>query len=539
MTRPSPGPSPSSALIPPAGETPHPIQHPAMYQTTYPAPGPAPCPVSTPTADDLRRGACPALSAPMQTGDGLLARIALTDAIAPASLASLARLALQHGNGMLDISARGNLQIRGLSEQSAPLLDADVRALALPLRDGLAVETPPLAGLDPDEIADPRPLAAEIAEVARNFSGLAPKMSVVVDGHGQLTLSALIADIRLVALRSGESGAAAAPILWKILLGGIETSGHVFATLPAAEAVTATIRLLEKLANLGPKARGRDLAKSHPRNAGEVPAAPSPLGLHHLTAKTCTEKPTPNSAGTIGADTGTSTISPPTTTGAETGTGTGTGTGAIDNHISSACSIDTCALRIGLPYGQIHANQLIALADEATRLGITALKPALDHSILAFGEEAACRSLAAFAALNGFITLTTDPRAHIAACTGSPACASALADTHGLADTAADTFAGLLDGSFKLHVSGCAKGCAHPQPSALVLAGASTQFSLVSGGRPGDLPFATADFADTNATLRRLADLIIAERRPNETSAACITRLGQDRLRAAATSGRP
>ncbi len=230
-----------------------PIQRPAMDQAMYQTPGLAPDPSSTPTADDLRRGACPALSAPMQTGDGLLARIALTDAIAPASLASLARLALQHGNGMLDISARGNLQIRGLSEQSAPRLDADVRALTLPLRDGLAVETPPLAGLDPEEIADPRPLAAEIAGAARNLVTLAPKMSVVVDGHGQLTLSALIADIRLVAIRSGESGAATAPIRWKILLGGIESSGHVFATLPAAEAVAATTRLLEELANLGPR----------------------------------------------------------------------------------------------------------------------------------------------------------------------------------------------------------------------------------------------------------------------------------------------
>jgi precorrin-3B synthase len=463
-----------------------------------------PSPFNAASVDEFRRGACPALSAPMQTGDGLLARIALTEAITPAAFQSLARLALKHGNGMLDISARGNLQVRGLSPQSAPLLDVDVRALALPLRDGLAVETPPLAGLDPDEITDPRPLAAEIAVKARNLSGLAPKMSVVVDGHGQLTLATLMADIRLVAVRSSDSGAPAQPILWKILLGGIESSGHIFAALPAAEAVAATIGLLEKLSDLGPKARGRDLANPYPRNAETMPAATSPLGLHHVTAKTSAGKPRPSATDTIGT-----------------------------------CTIDSCAMGIGLPYGQIHAERLIALAGEATRLGIAALKPALDHSILAFGDEPACLSLAAFAANHGFIVSGIDPRAHIAACTGSPACASARADTHQLADTAAKTFADLLDGSFKLHVSGCAKGCAHPQASALVLTGTSSQFSLISGGRPGDLPFATVDFADTNATLRRLADLIFAERRQHETSAACIARLGQVRLAAAATSGRP
>lgn len=94
------------------------------------------------TTLDMRRGACPALSTPMMTGDGLLARISLVEAISPLELASICRLALMHGNGMIDISARGNLQIRGLTETSAPHLDADVRAMNLPLRDGLAVEIP-------------------------------------------------------------------------------------------------------------------------------------------------------------------------------------------------------------------------------------------------------------------------------------------------------------------------------------------------------------------------------------------------------------
>ena len=38
----------------------------------------------------MKRGACPSLAAPMQTGDGLLARLVLTDALTAAQLAGLA-----------------------------------------------------------------------------------------------------------------------------------------------------------------------------------------------------------------------------------------------------------------------------------------------------------------------------------------------------------------------------------------------------------------------------------------------------------------
>lgn len=200
---------------------------------------------------NLQRGACPALSAPMMTGDGLLARISLVEAISPAQLGDICRLALQHGNGMVDISARGNLQVRGLSEISAPRLDADVRALNLPLREGLAVEVPPLAGMDESELADPRPLAMAIREASRGTTGLAPKMAIVVDGGGVLRLSDLLADIRLLAVRKQE---------WKLLLGGTEDSGFVFNVLRETLVVETVIAFLKRLEGLGSKARGRDLA---------------------------------------------------------------------------------------------------------------------------------------------------------------------------------------------------------------------------------------------------------------------------------------
>ncbi|MBW9088215.1 precorrin-3B synthase [Rhizobium wenxiniae] len=455
----------------------------------------------------MQRGACPALSAPMMTGDGLLARISLVEAISPAQLADICRLALKHGNGMIDISARGNLQIRGLSKTSAPHLDADVRAMNLPLREGLAVEIPPLAGMDESEIADPRPLADAIREASHDITGLAPKMAVVVDGGGVLRHSDLLADIRLVAVGKHN---------WKLVLGSTEDKGFVFNVLRETLVVDTVIGLLKQLKGLGNKARGRDLARDLSVSETQLHTPPSSSGLSRKSTGVVTIDPS-QMLGT----------SPSMTT---RNAGSPFDLFALSDHLH--------AIGIGPAFGQARAEELIAVCDEATRLGIKSVKPALDHSLLFFGSENACRSLQDFAGDNGFVTSSTDPRGHIAACSGSPACNSATIATHEIAAKAAAECGDLLDGSFRLHVTGCPKGCAHPQPAALALCGTADRVSLIAQGKAADQPFAFASFADTNATLRRLADLVRSERRPSENSAACLARIGSDRLAAAAT-GRP
>jgi len=444
----------------------------------------------------------------MMTGDGLLARISLIEAISPEQLADICRLALTYGNGMIDISARGNLQVRGLSKISAPRLDAEVRAMKLPLRDGLAVEVPPLTGMDDSEIADPRPLAEAIREASRGITGLAPKMAVVVDGGGILRLSDLLADIRLVAVGKHD---------WKLLLGGTEQSARVFNVLRETLVVDTVIDLLKRLASLGDKARGRDLVRGLAVNEAVPHTSSSSSGLSRASAGIATVDPS-QMLGT----------SPSMTTG----------NAAASPFELFVLSDGLHAVGIGPAFGQAEAEDLIILCDEAARLGIKTLKPALDHSLLFFGTEIACRTLRDFAHANGFVTSTTDPRGHIAACSGSPACHSARIATHEIAAKASAECADLLDGSFKLHVTGCPKGCAHPQPAALALCGTADRVSLIAEGKAADQPFAFSSFADTNATLRRLADLVRSERRPGENSAACLARIGSDRLAAAAT-GRP
>jgi hypothetical protein len=91
-----------------------------------------------------RRGACPGLSAPMPTGDGLLVRLLPAQPMPLDAFAGFCQAARQYGNGTIEISARGSLQVRGLTPRSAPLFASAVTALGIVAYEGVPV----IAGLE-------------------------------------------------------------------------------------------------------------------------------------------------------------------------------------------------------------------------------------------------------------------------------------------------------------------------------------------------------------------------------------------------------
>ena len=105
------------------------------------------------------RGACPRLSEPMETGDGLLARIVPSGLIPIDGFAALCAAARTHGNGLMEVTARGSLQIRGLSDISAPRFADAVEALGIPFDDRVPVIASPLPARSAARF-DPRGLAA-------------------------------------------------------------------------------------------------------------------------------------------------------------------------------------------------------------------------------------------------------------------------------------------------------------------------------------------------------------------------------------------
>lgn len=387
----------------------------------------------------MRRGACPSLSQPMRTGDGLLVRLRpASGAFSPVQLSGLAEAAARRGNGIVEITARGNLQIRGLSAASADGLAGDVAALAIAPRTGVPVETGPLAGLDPEALADPTLLASMIRDGARDKglgARLGAKVTVVADGGGRLGLRGLLADIRLDAVRQP------AGVRWRVSLAGTGESAVPLRVLGMAQAAGMGVSLLEAIASKGPAARGRDLLPE-----GSKPGLPA-LGEA--------------SAGRMhgqGPDTSGNGRFRPSLPAAS-------GRAAVE---ASGSDIFVGMLKLGegdaafvaaLPFGQITAAELTAFASQAESCGATQFRLAPERRVLALGlDEAGCAKLGDLVRALGLIVDPADARLGIVACAGAPACASAFLETKALAAELARN----RSGAGGLHVSGCAKGCAEP-----------------------------------------------------------------------------
>ncbi|MDS7598224.1 precorrin-3B synthase [Agrobacterium tumefaciens] len=433
-----------------------------------------------------RRGLCPALSAPMQTGDGLLSRVAFTDDISPQDLIDLCELTTRHGNGLIDVTARGGLQFRGLTAASACVLENDVMALGLPVREGLAVESSPLGGRDALEVADPVPLVSLIRErssALRLHGRVAAKMSVIVDGGGHVGMGDLLADIRLKAERIDGQ------IFWHLMLGGSEGKALRVGRLLPEHAVDAAIALLSHLAAGGTLARGRDLDGNTVRSiCGDVllePSIDAPSGAPQ----------SPYGLMDVGGD--------------------------------------RFAVGVAPAFGQLAADSLSAFCRYASIAGISAIRPGPAHGLFFFGDREQCEALMAHAEVSGFIVSDNDPRSSIAVCSGSPACASAFIPTHELAAFAARECASLLDGSLTLHLSGCGKGCAHPAASLLAFSGSPEGLSFSLSGRVSDAPDVVLPLHDLQAALSRLARLYEKEHKPGENARSLFVRLGREKVGAA------
>ena len=114
----------------------------------------------------------------MATGDGRLVRLLPVGTIALDAFRRLCAAACEHGNGIVEITARGSIQIRGLSAASAPRFADAIASLNIAAGDGIPVLSSALAGLGPDEILHASRLAAALRQALSKTSlahGLAPK----------------------------------------------------------------------------------------------------------------------------------------------------------------------------------------------------------------------------------------------------------------------------------------------------------------------------------------------------------------------------
>lgn len=371
-----------------------------------------------------RRGACPRVWAPMESGDGLIVRVhPPSRGVSAPLLRALAELSREHGNGQLELTRRANLQLRGVTAASLPPLQAALVRLGLvpasaaeELRQVLLVS--PLAGLDP-ACARLETLAAQLEQALAGLPArteLPAKFGVLLDS-GASVLHELAADIvvdvrpeqpDVAHLSVAESGAR----LW---LGACRSAA-------LGQALQRLIALLDR------DTRMRDLLAS--RGAPWLRAQLAGLLL-------AAEPPSPcrRAAPLIGFQ-----------------------RGAHD------------WFGVAMPFGSGEPREWLAVAQLAEDFGEAELRLTPSRALLLTGVRAAqAERLGQLAREQGLIVEPGDPLLRATACAGAPACASALGETRALARQLAREIMPQLDGDATLHVSGCSKSCASRSPARITI----------------------------------------------------------------------
>ncbi|NYZ15169.1 cobalamin biosynthesis protein CobG [Azospirillum sp. RWY-5-1] len=357
----------------------------------------------------------------MESGDGLILRVRPVLARLTAEQAyGLCDAARTYGSGIIDLTSRANLQIRGVrTDTHGPLLE---RLGALGLLDAdPALESRRNILVDPfwQTGDDTALIAAALAARLAELPPLPAKFGFAVDAGDARRLAAASADIRV------ERGASGGLIL--------RADGAPLGRPVAVEgAVDAVIALARWFVDSGGAAAGR--------------MARHLAGTALPDAFAGTEAPAAEA--------------PPVAPG-----------------------VTSLGLAVGVPFGQIEAA---AFADLLRASGAAALRTTAVRVLILEGG--------ALVAADGFVTGADDPRLRVEACAGVPFCPSATVATRDLALRLAARAPG------RLHVSGCAKGCAHAGAAPLTLVGRDGRFDLVRDGRAWDMPLETGLDPDTLAT---------------------------------------
>lgn len=146
------------------------------------------------------KGWCPSALRPMPSGDGLVVRLRPRGGrLSAEQAAGIAALSQRHGNGLLDLTGRANLQIRGVSEEGHPPLIGGLDRLGL-VDAELQSETQRNVVVAPFwcDGDDMRLLALGLEQaLAKRPLGLPEKFGFAIDCGESCVLAQAPADIRI------------------------------------------------------------------------------------------------------------------------------------------------------------------------------------------------------------------------------------------------------------------------------------------------------------------------------------------------------
>ncbi|WP_275094632.1 precorrin-3B synthase [Pseudomonas faucium] len=390
--------------------------------------------VHTPTISP-RPSACPGLWRIVSARDGGICRIKLPGGLLLAEQAeAVAGAAERYASGVIEATNRGNLQIRGIGNDHAGLLDS-LLAAGLGPRDAASDDVrnlmlSPLAGHDPSMLLDVRPLAGQILDLLQGtprFHQLSAKFAVQLDGGEGLAMLEHPHDLWLCALRLEQQ-------TWLAFgLAGSPASARVLGAVPLAQGPALVRAVLERFLDLATpeQARMRQLLQACPAEQFvdglglQVRRDAAVLGWRREAAQ-----------------------SP--------------WLGAIDQQ-------QGLALGVAPPLGRFTPAMLRGIAQVARELGDASVRLSPWQSLVLTnidpaGLAQAQRTLSAL----GLLCHAHEPLARIVACTGASGCAKALGQTK--ADALALSALLPAGAPASVHLSGCARSCAmaHAAPATLL-----------------------------------------------------------------------
>lgn len=361
------------------------------------------------------KGWCPGALRPMMSGDGLVVRVRPHGGrLTQDQARGIADLSLRYGNGLIDLSARANVQLRGVTpDHHGPLIDG-LRTLGL-------IDASTQAEARRNVVVTPFWRAGDgtVAIVSSLTDALAvaaapqtpDKFGYAVDCGPEPVLRDISADIRIE--RDGMGGLI------------VRADGTPFGAPTSAETAAETAQALARwFLSSGGAPGGRGRMAAHLAIGAKLPDAFSCAKAQVTSGPSHVPGPLPQ------------------------------------------------GLLVGLEFGQMRAETLSSLAE------IGALRVTPWRMLLIEGAKGA-------PGLPDLLVAPDDPRLRVTACTGAPGCPQALTPTRPIARQ----LASLVPPGQRLHVSGCAKGCAHPGPAAFTLVGrAGGLFDLIRDGAAADPP---------------------------------------------------